>query len=291
MEPVLDTEFEVVTPENVAFSYRLAGPFPRAAAFVIDVAVRAGALLLAGLVVFLFGLYSFIADGLAGLGFGFQAILGMGLVLAFLVEWAYGVGFEAFMNGQTPGKCCLSLRVVTADGAPITIGQAFLRNVLRFVDLQPVYTGVLGLLSAAASSRFQRLGDLAAGTMVVSESRARQSRLRIDDPRAAELARELPKNFQPSRLLARALSDYVYRRRGLAPGRRREIASHVAGPLRQLLQLPPDLDPDLLLCAVYLRSNRDDAAAATASIYGSSGRSAPPGPPSLDQVLSGIHER
>jgi hypothetical protein len=92
------------------------------------------------------------------------------LISAFLLEWGYPVFFE-LRSAATPGKRLLSLRVVQDDGAPLTLGSALLRNLLRFVDFLPV--GYLfGLTSCMISSRFQRLGDLAAGTLVIYESKS-----------------------------------------------------------------------------------------------------------------------
>ena len=76
--------------------------------------------------------------------------------------------FEAFWNGQTPGKRLVGLRVLSVTGRPVHVGEAILRNLLRVVDSLPgVYA--VGIVSVLASSRSQRLGDLAAGTVVVHE--------------------------------------------------------------------------------------------------------------------------
>jgi uncharacterized RDD family membrane protein YckC len=240
----LDTTIEIVTPENIAFRYRLAGPFRRLPAYLIDFAIRWFAAVLGMIALTL----SFSTLGLAPMGGG------MALVLWFLLEWFYGGVFEAFFNGQTPGKRLMQIRVVSVDGQPINGLQAVLRNVLRAVDAQPLVFYQLGLLTAAMNDRFQRLGDLAAGTMVVVEERPwRHGLVRTGEPDAVRLASQIPAVFQPSRTLARALAAYVERRRTFSPPRRLEIARHLAVPLQPKVNLPPNINADLLLCAVYHR--------------------------------------
>lgn len=261
--PPIDNAVLIVTPENIAFQYRVAGPFHRLLAYLVDLLVR----LLVGVGVLLVTsiLFSLAHLPLAGLG--------VGLIAWFLLAWFYGGAFEALWNGQTPGKRLYNLRVLSQDGQSVSGFQAVLRNVLRAVDMLPLpfvalaendsewlplrFMGVymVGLLAAAMNDRFQRLGDLVCGTIVVIEERPWfAGLLRITDPEALRLAGLIPANFQPSRALARALAVYVQRRGNFPALRRAEIARHVAEPLRARFGLPPATDPDLLLCAVYQRA-------------------------------------
>jgi hypothetical protein len=129
-----------------------------------------------------------------------------------------------------------------------------LRNVLRFVDGQPMFSYQVGLVAASLNKRFQRLGDLVSGTMVVVEDRQRlDGVMRIGHPEVLDMAALIPANFQPSRTLARTLATYVLRRANFSLGRRMEIARHVAEPLCERFHLPPQTNPDLLLCALYHR--------------------------------------
>jgi uncharacterized RDD family membrane protein YckC len=191
-------------------------------------------------------------------GFSLQALgfgVGLGLVFWFLLEWFYGGLFETFWNGQTPGKRLMGIRVLSIDGQPINGLQAVLRNVLRTVDQQPVAFCLVGLVSAAANDRFQRLGDLACGTMVVVDERSWfHGVIRFHHPEAIRLAGEIPVSFQPSRTLARTLATYVQRRMHFPPMRRMEIARHLSEPLREKFGLPPTTNPDLLLCGLYQRT-------------------------------------
>jgi uncharacterized RDD family membrane protein YckC len=191
------------------------------------------------------------------------------LVSYFLLEWFYGGLFEALMNGQTPGKWAMGIRVLSVDGQPINAIQAILRNVLRFADTMPLLslkdfsgppiyaipTFGLALVTMTLSRRFQRLGDLVCGTIVVIEERYWLTGVaRLEDPRAAQLASYIPMDFRVSRSLARALSAYVDRRRFFSPARRREVARHLAEPLLQRFGFPSDTSYDLLLCALYYRT-------------------------------------
>ncbi len=254
----LDTRIEIITPENIAFEYRVAGPFQRLPAYLIDLLCRLGILIALG---FGLGLLQLLIGFSLGVGF-LGMVTGLFLVLYFALDSLYGGLFEYFNHGQTPGKKMLGLRVVTADGQPINGMQAMLRNVLRVVDGLPTFalpfgdfsipTFQLGLLAMAMNQRYQRLGDLAAGTMVVVEEAQRvYSVTRINEPEVLRLAAELPRDFRVSRSLARTLSDYVQRRQGFTWPKRVEVASFLAEPLRVRLNLPPGVHYDTLLCALY----------------------------------------
>jgi uncharacterized RDD family membrane protein YckC len=267
----IDDTIEVVTPENTAFEYRAAGPFRRFLAYVVDYVLRAF-IVLAVSIIAMMTLAGIIGD----------AIMLVILITFFIVNWFYGGLFETFMNGQTPGKRLLGIRVLSTDGHPINGMQAILRNVLRYVDEAPylslmafpvfddmfgqpwtyqvgaVYwipTYLIGLVVMAANRRFQRLGDLVCGTMVIVEERQwLTGTIKLEDPRAAQLAEYIPANFVVTRTMARAIAAYADRRRFFSPARRREVARHLAEPLLVEFQLPADTSYDLLLCALYHRT-------------------------------------
>lgn len=251
-----DTRIELGTPENIAFEYQVAGPCLRASAFLIDLFIKGIVIWIAGIL--LQTLFT---------GASFTAMQGPLFLLLFVLDWFYGAVFEAVWNGQTPGKRMLKLRVLGAEGTPIAGWQAILRNFLRLVDLMPVYTFgnasamaglpccLLGLVAISCNARFQRLGDLAAGTMVVVEEGNYYSDIvKITDPAVLALAAEVPASFLVRRSLARAISNYMIRRKTLHPERCREIASNVARPVIELCDLPPKTDPDRLMCALYYRT-------------------------------------
>ena len=235
----LDSIIRVITPENIAFEYRIAGPFRRLPAYLIDLVVMF--LIWLAMTIFFFpllvltpGMYIFIQ-----------------CVATFGILWFYSGFLESIFSGQTLGKWLLGLRAVNYDGLPINAMQAIMRNLLRFAD---TFLVLAGLVVMTMNQRFQRLGDLVAGTIVVVEERHWLTGIaKLDDPRAIQLAAHLPPNFVISRSLAKALATYVERRRFFHPVRRREVAKHLAEPLLVKFGLPPDTSYDLLLCSLYYR--------------------------------------
>ncbi|MEM6798282.1 MAG: RDD family protein [Planctomycetota bacterium] len=281
----LDSRTRVVTPENIAFEYRSAGPFSRVGAYLMDVGVQL-LIVVVTIIFFWLMLLAILASIYSGGGASsFSSFLGnLGVfsifVLWFLMQWFYGSFFEIWWNGQTPGKRALGLRVLQADGRPINASQAILRNLIRLLDAYPllplpqvmlqviVYfsplaagSQLIALVSMSCTRKFQRLGDLASGTMVIAEDQSRVVKLEpISDPAVAALQEAIPANFAISRSLSKALAHYIGRRRYFGPARRQEIARHVGLVLIEQLNLPANTDCDALLCALYNRAFRAGAA-------------------------------
>lgn len=147
---MLDTYRAVETPEGVELGLRVAGPPARLLAWGIDAFLRTLA-------------YLFLA---VALSFAGRTGLGVFLVLMFLGEWFYPVAFEVLGGGATPGKRRLGLVVLHDDGTPVGWTASILRNLVRFADFLPVAYG-FGLATMLVHRDFKRLGDLAAGTVVV----------------------------------------------------------------------------------------------------------------------------
>jgi len=163
---VIDSVRAVETPEGVLLELRLAGVIVRALAWGIDMAIRFAVYLMAGMVLPFLG----------------AAGIGIWLILMFLVEWFYPVLFEVLAKGQTIGKMALGIRVLCDDGTPVGWYPATVRNFLRFADFLPVLYGV-GLLSMLMQRDFKRLGDLAAGTIVVYAERRVLRSTRTEGPK------------------------------------------------------------------------------------------------------------
>ena len=237
--PPLDTTLRLVSPENIAFEFRLAGPALRAVAFTLDALVIVGV-----------GIALLLAFSLAGV-VG-EAFLGFFFVALFFLYWCYGAALETCNNGQTLGKLALGLRTVSQTGLSINVSQAILRNLVRAADLAPPFFP--GLVAMAASGRLQRLGDLAAGTVVVVDRRWRPP---PGSPRDAGLnfaADLVPPEFRADPELADALAAYAARRPMLAAARRQELAAIPAARLCAAwgIGLPPDADA--LLIAAHDRT-------------------------------------
>jgi uncharacterized RDD family membrane protein YckC len=141
------------TPENVAFHFELAGIGSRALAFVVDAAAMGSMLLAVGIVL------SIVGVAFTGLA------MALYFVAAFVVQWGYAAGLE-LAYGRTLGKRVAGIRVVQQNGLPITPAQAAIRNLVRIVDMLPVLY-LTGGACALIDARGRRLGDLAAGTVVV----------------------------------------------------------------------------------------------------------------------------
>ncbi|MBI2481069.1 MAG: RDD family protein, partial [Planctomycetia bacterium] len=200
----IDATVEIVTPENIAFHYQVAGPFRRFPAFMLDMLIRAGVFTLFMIVLGFAGALT----RMTGLTFAGSAIFW------FLLDWFYGGVFETWMNGQTPGKWVLGIRVLSVDGQPINGIQAIMRNILRTIDVMPVFTCMLGLIAMTLNRRFQRIGDMVCGTIVVVEERRWLTGVaKMDDARVAQLANYIPADYRVSRTLAKTLAAYVDRRR------------------------------------------------------------------------------
>jgi uncharacterized RDD family membrane protein YckC len=173
---LLDTTRRVATPEGIELTLRLAGPVPRALAWSVDFFLRIAVVLLVMLVASLLG----------------RAGTGVVLITAFFVEWLLPAWFEARWGGQTPGKRLFGIAVLNDDGTPVRWPGALTRNLLRAADFLPLFYGV-GLIAMLANRDFKRLGDLAAGTVVVHQPGAAEAARRIPDapPLAPPVALDL----------------------------------------------------------------------------------------------------
>jgi uncharacterized RDD family membrane protein YckC len=242
----LDCVVRIVTPERIVLEHLLAGPSRRFVAYLFDQCLIVALTLLVVLVTRI-------------LAFGSPSGWGPARVGYFLLTWGYGAFCEGVLNGQTLGKRLLGIRVVSEEGVAISGAQAILRNLVGTVDGLLPFWYQLGLASMLLTRKFQRLGDLAAGTMVViEERRANRPITRIVDPDVDALLPWLPRQISASTDLARALSDYVQSRRRHGPQRRTEMAEHLATPLRKRFGLGARIPADVVLCAVYHRIFLED---------------------------------
>ena len=154
---------DIQTPENVAFGYQVAGIGSRFLASLLDTLI----IIFLEFLVIVITLLSLRAFGQlnATLASWAYAVLG---IVGFLFFWGYYIFFEMLWNGQSPGKRWVGLRVIRTDGTPITLSESFIRNLTRLVDLLPAAYGV-GIITMFIDKQSRRLGDLAAGTLVVHD--------------------------------------------------------------------------------------------------------------------------
>ncbi len=206
MKPPIDTVITAETPEGIAIAMRPAGFAVRATAFIIDALIRFGILSVLGTI--------FASAGRMGVG-----LLLIGL---FIINWLYPVIFELLPAAATPGKRVMGLQVIMANGLPLTPAGSLTRNLLRAVDVLPAMYAcaiVCILLRRDAC----RLGDLAAGTLVVYR----------DKPEVAGIIGDGLPAPPETRLTARqqsAITAFAWRVHRLTPERAEEIAA-LAAPL------------------------------------------------------------
>ncbi len=198
---MLDTSYHVETPEAIDLTAQLAGPVPRILAYTLDFTLRA---VILGLVLIV----------LAFLG---EAGWGIYFILMFIFEWFYPVLFEVLRQGQTPGKKAMEIAVVNDDLTPVTWSTSLIRNLLRAADMLPACY-VLGLFAMCSTRHFQRMGDLAAGSVVVHR--------RVTKKQGNELP-EVTAYPPPVALTLEdqvALTGYAQRHGQLSTGRKQELA-------------------------------------------------------------------
>ena len=223
----------VRTPESIAFYYELAGLGSRFLAIIIDLVVQTVVFLLLALAI---GLAS---DPLSSLARALrinahqaEAIdLAFFIIAAFMIFFGYFMIFETAWNGQTPGKRLLGIRVVRDGGYPLDVGSSVVRNLIRVVEA--VFMYIPSAISALISAQNKRIGDLAAGTIVV-----RDRAFEVSDPQAwlhGDAVPSAPPLVAEKSLTAEewALLDrYIERRTSLPPAVAAATAARVAGALR-----------------------------------------------------------
>lgn len=233
------------TPEGIEFSLQPAGPIPRSLAWIVDI--------------FCIGVATKIITALVGLIAIFAFGLGMALqiVTFFVVQIGYGMFCEWFFKGQTIGKKLMRLRVVDVHGLRLRPDQVILRNLLRIADMLPGPYMVGGLVSWF-NRRGQRLGDLAANTMVIRQPKVLEPNL--DQILAGKfnslkeyphLAARLRQRISPKE--ASIALQALLRREEMDPQARIALFDELAEQLQTLTEFPPEA-MDGLTSEQYVRN-------------------------------------
>lgn len=219
------------TPEGIVFPLLPAGPLSRSLAWTVDLAAVSVVSGTVGKVALLLDLVS------RGLG---QAVY---VLSYFLISVGYGMALEWLWRGQTLGKRLLRLRVMDAEGLSLRFGQIALRNLLRSVDMLPACY-LVGGVSCLATRRSQRLGDVAANTIVVRTPRIAEPDLEqilagkynsfLDQP---HLAGRLRQKASPRE--AYVALEALLRREDLSPEARVGLFRDIAARFRGLVEFPP----------------------------------------------------
>ena len=269
----------LVTPEAVVLSFETAGLGSRVPAMLIDLAIQGGVLFLGSVALVL----------LTANTSGDTANVAATVVLLLLftgVVLGYPIAFETLWRGRTPGKAALGLRVVTTEGAPVRFRHAAVRSFLGLIDLWAT-TGAVAVLSILLTRDNQRLGDLAAGTLVLRErSGAGRPRVAAFPPpygleaytATLDVAGLTPDEYG-------AVRSFLLRAPSLPPPVRAGLAGELAGTVAARMRHtpPPWLAPEPFLACVAAATQARSAPAAppvaawseAAAVWG---RAAPPSP-------------
>ncbi|MFZ5879360.1 MAG: RDD family protein [Chloroflexota bacterium] len=248
----IDT-LQIDTPENVSFDYDVSGIGSRFLAALVDTLL----ILILQAVVLGTALLFIQLELSEELGVWVVAAFSL---LAFVFFWGYYIFFEILWNGQTPGKRWVKLRVIRLDGTPVSVVEVVVRNLVRLVDFMP-FAYAFGVATMFVTEKSRRLGDLAAGTVVVHERpdtnllegrAARQAALSTVTARVS-----LPDGFPVEKLTerdAQMIEDFILRRAQLP--NRGELARHILSSLYARLgfsptALPGYADADEILTAIY----------------------------------------
>src|SRR5262249_34598255 len=234
--PLSQRVVSIRTPENIELSYALAGPASRAAAYFIDLLIMSVVCqMLLNLFVYAFAL---LASSAGGNGEAWViAIAGLG---SFALYNGYFILLEWFLNGQTPGKRLLHIRVIKQGGYSLRFLDTLLRNLLRVVDFLPLFYGV-GLTSLLLTRDSQRLGDLVAGTLVVYQEAVETGSLLPAPPAAEESGPPHPPEALaaiPDEVVSLAGQSLIARNE-LAPRPRQEVAAELVHLIRATGGLEP----------------------------------------------------
>lgn len=205
------------TPEGVRLNLTLAG-----------VGSRVGAQLIDGLVKFALWLVLFFSIGRGSQsGLGFTIVFVLYFLLALLV---YELVFEAAWSGRTIGKAAFGIRVVSSDGSPARFSAIVVRNLLRLVDILPIFYAV-ALIGVFTTKRHQRLGDLAAGTIVIRERKGSD----VSDSFGSSLQFDVPSGFDATAVSAQDVAiirQFLGRVDDLEWATATRLAARIAEPLR-----------------------------------------------------------
>lgn len=272
MTAPLDTDVAIETPEHIVFRHRVAGPARRFFAYLVDLLLCLAVLFVVLIIVSIAGAGAgSVEEAMSGaMGFG----IGLWLLLLFASQWLYFAVLEGW-TGRTLGKRMFGLRVVTTQGRPIGWRAAALRNTLRFADALPVtlaggmgallfggLASVVGGVSMALTSRFQRLGDLVAGTMVIVPERASAAApLVLSPPASSDELASLPSDVALDADERLAIELFLRRRHRLGRARELELANMIASPLSRRFGFRGK-DPSRTLALLYDRAanaGRDEA--------------------------------
>ncbi len=251
-------DYRLLTPENVELEFDVAGLGSRVAAALIDYCIISVCYLVLILgVAFISGLARAIAPASIESGRGSAAIFALfavALLVGFLAWWGYFLLFELTWAGQSPGKRALGLRVVRRDGQPLDFTAALVRNILRWID----QVAMIGVFVMVFDTSSRRLGDMAAGTLVVRDPRGLRTKALepIALPTVADTSvQALPNAARITMDHYTLIRDYFDRARVIKGPSSDALAATLARELARVLEIhPTDVGPPERFLATVARA-------------------------------------
>jgi len=234
------------TPENITFDYDVSGIGSRFLAALVDTALLVlvqvilyGTVLLITNIFIDGGVFRSIMERSIG-----GWIIALAGIISFVFLWGYYIFFEVMWNGQSPGKRWVGLRVIRVDGTPITVSEAVIRNLVRIIDLLPMAYGI-GVVTMFLNPDSRRLGDLAAGTIVVHDREVKSADVLPPLPPGLLTTwvtrDDIPEGFPIERVSDNELhiiEEFLSRRQSLS--NRSLLAQHILGSIMSRLDIPQE---------------------------------------------------
>jgi uncharacterized RDD family membrane protein YckC len=258
-------QLNIETPEQVELRFPIAGIGSRFLAILTDSFIQGATLffLFLGFALIVSAAPKIPGAAAAALDTGAKWFVAGVVLFNFLLYWGYYSLFEAFWNGQTPGKRLLKIRVIKDSGRQITLFEALARNLLRVIDMLPSFY-LVGVITMLCNREQKRLGDLVAGTIVVHERSNEQPLMSHNSrtftaslyPQPLEAAREPVSSLVPADGVARldagdlnVIDTFFSRALDLDLDKRAEIAGRIADRMsaKMRVPLPEGMAPERVL--------------------------------------------
>jgi uncharacterized RDD family membrane protein YckC len=225
-------DFTLQTAENVPLHYDIATAGSRSAAFLIDYVIIL--IVMSGIIII-----GQLSEALGDISSYIWAFL---YLLVGTLLWVYFVISEMMFDGSSFGKKMLGIRVIKDDGSPIDLVDSLTRNFIRYVDLLPG-TCLVGFLVMMFNDKSKRLGDFAAGTLVVRVRSVQLDKLYLEDTPYDAVVRNSPLSLITAEEY-QLMRDYLTQRHRLPPYKSSTIASQLATRMAEKLHIDPPQDPD-----------------------------------------------
>ncbi len=256
----MNEQLSIDVPEHIELKFDLAGVGSRFCAALVDTIILAAIILCGLMVIASMGVLGDTLPDVFGGEFSQNMttwLAAVFILVVFALLWGYYILFEMLWNGQSPGKRALKLRVMKTGGYPITFADSAIRNLVRLVDFLPMFYGV-GVVTMVVDKKWRRLGDLAAGTLVVKEH---------TDQRLTEFVNVIPQKtaftyadrIQIDAITNEELSairEYLSRRATLNVLRRQQLSRALATPILQNMGIAEPINYDVFLEEILVLKQR-----------------------------------